>query len=79
MSSRLVMQSAMNALNPVLTIGAQFRDAIAAHEPVTEQEARNRQRRRSVRSASTPSTSTATRTSSVAGCGSARWLRWRSS
>jgi peptide/nickel transport system ATP-binding protein len=28
----VVMQSAMNALNPVLTIGAQLRDAIAAHE-----------------------------------------------
>jgi peptide/nickel transport system ATP-binding protein len=27
----VVMQSAMNALNPVLTIGAQFADAIAAH------------------------------------------------
>lgn len=28
----VVMQSAMNALNPVLSIGAQFRDAIAAHD-----------------------------------------------
>ena len=28
----VVMQSAMNALNPVMTIGAQLRDAIAAHE-----------------------------------------------
>jgi len=27
----VVMQSAMNALNPVLSIGAQFRDALAAH------------------------------------------------
>ena len=27
----VVMQSAMNALNPVTTIGAQFKDAIAAH------------------------------------------------
>ncbi|MGA8116989.1 MAG: ABC transporter ATP-binding protein [Actinocatenispora sp.] len=33
----VVMQSAMNALNPVKTIGSQFRDAIAAHdEPVDE-------------------------------------------
>jgi peptide/nickel transport system ATP-binding protein len=29
----VVMQSAMNALNPVTTIGAQFRDAIEAHQP----------------------------------------------
>src|SRR2546421_9035731 len=28
----LVMQSAMNALNPVLTVGAQLRDTIDAHE-----------------------------------------------
>src|SRR5207245_8844478 len=28
----VVMQSAMNALNPVLTIGAQLRDALEAHE-----------------------------------------------
>lgn len=28
----VVMQSAMNALNPVLSIGAQFRDAIDAHD-----------------------------------------------
>jgi peptide/nickel transport system ATP-binding protein len=28
----VVMQSAMNALNPVMTIGAQLRDAIEAHE-----------------------------------------------
>jgi peptide/nickel transport system ATP-binding protein len=28
----VVMQSAMNALNPVLTVGAQLRDAIEAHE-----------------------------------------------
>jgi oligopeptide/dipeptide ABC transporter ATP-binding protein len=28
----VVMQSAMNALNPVLTIGAQFRDAMEAHD-----------------------------------------------
>jgi len=33
----VVMQSAMNALNPVTSIGAQFRDAIMAHdEPVAD-------------------------------------------
>jgi oligopeptide/dipeptide ABC transporter ATP-binding protein len=31
----VVMQSAMNALNPVTTIGAQFRDAIEAHAKYT--------------------------------------------
>jgi peptide/nickel transport system ATP-binding protein len=31
----VVMQSAMNALNPTLTIEAQFGDAIRAHEPAT--------------------------------------------
>jgi peptide/nickel transport system ATP-binding protein len=31
----VVMQSAMNALNPVMTIGAQLRDAIAAHEKMS--------------------------------------------
>ena len=30
----VVMQSAMNALNPVMTVGAQLRDAIEAHEDV---------------------------------------------
>ena len=30
----VVMQSAMNALNPVMTIGAQFKDAIQAHAEV---------------------------------------------
>src|SRR4029077_18570605 len=28
----VVMQSAMNALNPVMTVGAQLRDAIEAHD-----------------------------------------------
>lgn len=35
-----VFQSAMNALNPVLTIGAQIIDAIQAHKPVEYDEAR---------------------------------------
>ena len=31
----VVMQSAMNALNPVKTIGAQFKDAMRAHDGIT--------------------------------------------
>lgn len=38
----IVFQSAMNALNPVLTIGAQIIDAIQAHMPVSKKEARDR-------------------------------------
>ncbi|GAA4984218.1 oligopeptide/dipeptide ABC transporter ATP-binding protein [Actinopolymorpha pittospori] len=38
----VVMQSAMNALNPVLSIGAQLRDAIAAHEKVSAATMRTR-------------------------------------
>ena len=38
----IVSQAAMNALNPVLTIGAQIEDAILAHEPVSRQAARKR-------------------------------------
>ena len=34
----VVMQSAMNALNPVKTIGAQFKDAMRAHGKFTGQE-----------------------------------------
>ena len=39
----VVMQSAMNALNPVMTVGAQLRDAIEAHEdmPVRKMRARS--------------------------------------
>jgi peptide/nickel transport system ATP-binding protein len=35
----MVFQSAMNALNPVITIGEQIIDVILAHKPVTRQEA----------------------------------------
>lgn len=35
----MVLQSAMNNLNPVVTIGSQLMDAIQAHEPVSKQEA----------------------------------------
>ena len=38
----IVFQSAMNALNPVLTIGTQITDAIQAHLPMTKKEARQR-------------------------------------
>ncbi len=38
----VVMQSAMNALNPVTSIGAQFRDVIDAHTPMSPQQARQR-------------------------------------
>ncbi len=38
----VVMQSAMNALNPVMTVGAQLVDAMQAHERVSKQKARER-------------------------------------
>ena len=38
----MVFQSAMNALNPVLTISDQIIDTIIAHDPVTKAEARQR-------------------------------------
>ena len=38
----VVMQSAMNALNPVRTIGDQFKDAILAHEKWSEERIRER-------------------------------------
>jgi peptide/nickel transport system ATP-binding protein len=38
----VVMQSAMNALNPVMTIGAQLKDAIEAHERMSTQQIRAR-------------------------------------
>ena len=38
----VVMQSAMNALNPVLTVGAQLQDTIAAHEPISARETHRR-------------------------------------
>ena len=34
----VVMQSAMNALNPVMTVGEQLRDAFEAHEPLSRRE-----------------------------------------
>ena len=38
----VVMQSAMNALNPVLTIGAQLKDVIDAHERLSSRDVRQR-------------------------------------
>jgi peptide/nickel transport system ATP-binding protein len=38
----VVMQSAMNALNPVLTIGDQLRDTMVAHEAVTQRGVKER-------------------------------------
>lgn len=38
----MVFQSAMNSLNPVITIGEQLTDVILAHKEVTEKEARER-------------------------------------
>ena len=38
----VVMQSAMNALNPVLTVGAQLEDTIAAHESMPARSAQER-------------------------------------
>jgi peptide/nickel transport system ATP-binding protein len=38
----VVMQSAMNALNPVKSIGAQFKDAIDAHEDWSKQQVQER-------------------------------------
>jgi peptide/nickel transport system ATP-binding protein len=38
----VVMQSAMNALNPVKSIGAQFKDAMRGHEAVTSHQIRQR-------------------------------------
>ncbi len=38
----VVMQSAMNALNPVMTVGAQLSDAIQAHERMPKERVRDR-------------------------------------
>src|SRR5919201_2530420 len=41
-NNSLVMQSAMNALNPVLTVGEQLADTITAHEPASGRRVRQR-------------------------------------
>ena len=38
----IVMQSAMNALNPMMTVGAQFKDTLEAHDRLSEEEIRRR-------------------------------------
>ena len=40
----IVMQSAMNALNPVKSIGAQYADAMRAHEKISKEAIRDRSR-----------------------------------
>jgi peptide/nickel transport system ATP-binding protein len=40
----IVFQSAMNALNPIITIGEQIIDAIMAHKPTSKRDARQRAR-----------------------------------
>src|SRR6516165_3811846 len=40
----VVMQSAMNALNPVLSVGAQLKDACKAHSKMTDKEIEARSR-----------------------------------
>ena len=68
----VVMQSAMNALNPVITIAAQFRDAIEAHSRswrTTNRWPTIARPRYCDWSASIRSTSRAIRTSSAVGCG----------
>ena len=69
-----VYQDPMSSLNPLLTVGRQIVEAIAAHEDVGRREARARARSTcSATSAcrSRTAASTTTRTSSPAGCGSA--------
>ena len=69
----VVMQSAMNALNPMKSIGAQFKDTLQAHGSASGDEIRHAVGggHESGR-ASTPPTSRATRTSSAGGCASGR-------
>ena len=60
----VVMQSAMNALNPMKSIGAQFKDTMRAHERMSaDGDPRHVRRRCCVWSASTPRTSRAIRIS----------------
>ena len=68
----VVLQSAMNALNPVLSIGIQLTDVLQAHQPGQSAAARRQRGRRTARHgrASPPTGWAATRTSCPAGCGS---------
>jgi len=49
----VVMQSAMNALNPMKSIGAQFKDALKAHQRISSERVRERSARCSASSGST--------------------------
>ena len=67
----VVMQSAMNALNPVMTVGAQFADALqGALGDVRQQEIADRSAEVLRLVSIDPSTSRATRTSCRAACAS---------
>ena len=69
----VVMQSAMNALNPVKSIGAQFKDAMRAHGKSVRRGDRRPVRRGAAHGRHRPcAPARATRTSCPAGCGSAR-------
>ena len=65
------MQSAMNALNPVKSIGAQFKDAMRAHGVSREDEIADRSAEVLRMVGIDPVHLRATRTSSPAACGSA--------
>ncbi|WP_372347868.1 hypothetical protein [Streptomyces sp. KL116D] len=67
----VVLQSAMNALNPVATLAAQYKDAMAAHARLPRTRSGPLHRGPRTRSASTPSTCAATRTSCPAACANA--------
>ena len=68
----VVMQSAMNALNPMKSIEAQFRDTMKAHAKMSRRgDAPSAPPRCCTSSGSTPSTSRAIPTSSPAACASA--------
>ncbi len=62
----MVFQGAMNALNPVLTVGSQITEAILAHEPISKDEATRVRNSCWKWSASTRTATTTTRTSSAA-------------
>ena len=67
----MVMQSAMNALNPVMRIGDQFVDAMRAHERIDRRRALARTGELLELSASIAGAPARTRTSSRAACASA--------
>ena len=68
----VVMQSAMNALNPVKSVAAQMIDVCRAHTTMSRPEIRKRSERSCASCRSTPCTSTVTRTSCPVACGNGR-------